>query len=300
MKSSILVIGSSNTDMVIKTTRLPMPGETILGGNFLMTPGGKGANQAVAASRLGGAVTFICKTGDDIFGNEAIDLFNKESINTACIFKDPERPSGVALINVDDNGENCIAVASGANAYLTVEDVMLAAHCIEEANTILLQLEIPIETVEYVASVAAPMKKNVILNPAPVCALSDALLQNVSIITPNETEASMLTGIKVTDEITAREAAIHLHKKGIATVIITLGAKGALLFHENVFSLVRVPEVKAVDTTAAGDVFNGALAVALSENNTMAEAVEFACKAAAISVTRMGAQASAPYKHELD
>ncbi len=300
MKSSILVVGSSNTDMVIKTVRLPAPGETILGGEFLMTPGGKGANQAVAASRLGGEVTFICKTGNDIFGNQSIDLFNKEGIDTACIFKDPDRPSGVALINVDGNGENCIAVASGANAYLTIEDVMLAAHCIDEANTILLQLEIPIETVEYVTSVAAQLKKNVILNPAPVCALSDELLQNVSIITPNETEASMLTGIKVTDEVTARDAAIYLHEKGIATVIVTLGAKGALLFHENVFSLVRVPEVKAIDTTAAGDIFNGALAVALSENNTMTDAVEFACKAAAISVMRMGAQASAPYRHELD
>ncbi len=300
MKPSILVIGSSNTDMVIKTKRLPAPGETILGGEFLMTPGGKGANQAVAAARLGGAVTFICKTGNDIFGNESIDLFNKEGIDTSSIFKDPDQPSGVALINVDDNGENCISVASGANAHLTVENILLAAHCIEKANIVLMQLEIPIETVEYVASVAASLGKKVMLNPAPVCILSDDLLQFVSIITPNETEAFMLTGIKVTDEITARDAAINLHEKGIATVIITLGAKGALLLHENIVSLVKVPEVKALDTTAAGDVFNGALAVALSENKPMVDAVEFACKAAAISVTRMGAQASAPYKHELN
>ncbi len=300
MKPSILVIGSSNTDMVVKTAHLPAPGETILGGKFLMTPGGKGANQAVAASRLGGAVTFICKTGNDIFGNQSIDLFNEEGIDTTCIFKDSDQPSGVALINVDDNGENCIAVASGANAYLTVEDLVLAAPCLEKANIILMQLEIPIETVAYVTSVAASLGKKVILNPAPVCALSDDLLQSVSIITPNENEASMLTGIKVTDEVTARDAAIYLHEKGIATVIITLGARGALLFHENIFSLVRVPEVKAVDTTAAGDVFNGALAVAISENKMMIDAVEFACRAASISVTRMGAQASAPYKRELN
>ena len=300
MKPSILVIGSSNTDMVVKTAHLPAPGETILGGEFLMTPGGKGANQAVAASRLGGSVTFICKTGNDIFGNQSIDLFNKEGIDTTCIFKDSDQPSGVALINVDDSGENCIAVASGANAHLTVEDLVLAAPCLEKSNIILVQLEIPIETVAYVTSVAASLGKKVILNPAPVCALSDDLLQSVSIITPNETEASMLTGIKVTDEVTARDAALILHEKGIATVIITLGAKGALVFHENIFSLVKTPEVKAVDTTAAGDVFNGALAVALSENKLMIDAVEFACKAASISVTRMGAQASAPYKHELN
>lgn len=300
MKPSILVIGSSNTDMVIKTARLPAPGETILGGEFLMTPGGKGANQAVAASRLGGAITFICKTGNDIFGNQSIDIFNKEGIDTTCIFKDPAQPSGVALINVDDKGENCIAVASGANAALTVQNILNASHCIERASIILLQLEIPIETVAYVLSVAASLRKKVILNPAPVCTLTDELLQNISIITPNETEASMLTGIKVTDELTARDAAINLHGKGIATVIITLGSKGALVFDENIFSLVKVPEVKAIDTTAAGDVFNGALAVALSENKTMIDAVEFACKAAAISVTRMGAQASAPYKHELN
>lgn len=299
MKPSILVIGSSNTDMVIKTASLPAPGETILGGKFLMTPGGKGANQAVAAARLGGAVTFICKTGNDIFGKQAVELFNKEGIDTTSIFEDPENPSGIALINVDDNGENCIAVASGANAYLTVENILLAAHCIEKANIVLMQLEIPIETVEYVASVAASLGKKVILNPAPVCTLGEDLLQCVSIITPNETEAFMLTGVKVTDEITARDAAINLHEKGIATVIITLGAKGALVLHENIFSLVKVPEVKALDTTAAGDVFNGALAVALSENKAMIESVEFACKAAAISVTRMGAQASAPYHHEL-
>ncbi len=299
MKPSILVIGSSNTDMVIKTAHLPAPGETILGGKFLMTPGGKGANQAVAASRLGGAVTFICKTGNDIFGKQSADLFKKEGIDTSCIFEDPEEPSGVALINVDDTGENCIAVASGANAFLTVEDIMLAANCIDKADIILVQLEIPIETVAYILSVAASLGKKILLNPAPACTLSDELLKDVSIITPNETEAFMLTGIKVTDELTARDAAISLHDKGIATVIITLGAKGALVFHENIFSLVKVPEVKAMDTTAAGDIFNGALAVALSENKTMIGAIEFACKAASISVTRMGAQASAPYRHEL-
>ena len=299
MNSSILVIGSSNTDMVVKTTHLPAPGETILGGSFIMTAGGKGANQAVAAARLGAKVNFVCRTGNDIFGHQAKELFKKEGIDTTFVFEDTIEPSGVALINVDAKGENCIAVASGANARLSVEDIMLAAKCMEDAGIILMQLEIPLETVEYVAVVATSLGKKLILNPAPVCAISDELIKNVSILTPNETEAFMLTGIKVTDDTTAREAAKVLHDKGVATVIITLGAGGAFVFHENTTSLVKVPEVAALDTTAAGDVFNGALAVALSENMSMTDAVTFACKAAAISVTRMGAQASAPYRKEL-
>jgi ribokinase len=300
MKPSILVIGSSNTDMVIKAPHLPAPGETILGGTFIMNPGGKGANQAVAAARLGGAVTFICKTGNDIFGKQSVELFREEGIDTTYIVEDEQHPSGVALITVDDNAENCIVVASGANAHLTVKDIARTNECINNASVILMQLEIPVETVEYVASVAAALGKNVILNPAPVCKLNDELLQHLSIITPNETEASMLTGIKVIDESTAEQAARVLHAKGIATVIITLGAKGALVLHKNVCTHVHTTLVKAVDTTAAGDVFNGALAVALAENITMIGAVGFACKAAAISVTRFGAQASAPFKDELN
>ncbi len=300
IKPLILVIGSSNTDMVIKTPRLPAPGETILGGTFLMNAGGKGANQAVAAARLGGAVTFICKTGNDIFGKKSVQLFKTEGIDTSFIFEDPHQPSGVALITVDDNGENCIAVASGANAHLTVQNIVQANECVENTSIILMQLEIPLETVEYTASAGAALNKKIILNPAPVCKLNDGLLQHISIITPNETEAYMLTGIKVTDETTAEQAARYLYAKGIATVIITLGAKGALVLHENRCTVIHAPVVQAVDTTAAGDVFNGALAVALSENKPMLTAVDFACKAAALSVTRLGAQASAPYKQELD
>src|ERR1700733_11858897 len=213
MKPSILVIGSSNTDMVIKTTHLPAPGETILGGSFLMNAGGKGANQAVAAARLGGAVTFICKTGNDIFGKQAIQLFKEEGIDTSFIFEDAHHPSGVALITVDDNAENCIVVASGANAHLMTEDIILSIECIEHAAIVLMQLEIPVETVFYVASTAAALDKKIILNPAPVCELNDELLKHISILTPNETEASMLTGIRVTDEGTAEQAARLLHAK---------------------------------------------------------------------------------------
>jgi ribokinase len=300
MKPSILVVGSSNTDMVIKAPHLPAPGETILGGTFLMNAGGKGANQAIAASRLGGSVTFICKTGNDIFGKQSVQLFKEEGIDTSYILEDPQYPSGVALITVDDAAENCIVVASGANAHLYPVDMMEVNDCIENAGIILMQLEIPVETVAYVASTAVALGKKVILNPAPVCSLSDDILRNLSIITPNETEAYMLTGINVIDELTAEAAARYLHAKGIAVVIITLGAKGALVLQENVCTLMPSVAVTAIDTTAAGDVFNGALVVALAENKTILEAVGFACKAAAISVTRMGAQASAPYRHELD
>jgi ribokinase len=297
---AIVVVGSSNTDMVIKTAHLPAPGETILGGTFFMNAGGKGANQAVAAARLGGAVTFVAKVGNDIFGREAVQLFEKESINTSFVVTDLQKPSGVALITVDEKGENCIAVASGANAALYKEDVEPALEKIEYAGVVLMQLEVPLDTVIYVAEEAAKKGKKVILNPAPACALPDALYPHISIITPNETEAGMLTRIRVTNEETAKEAAFVLRKKGVDTVIITLGAKGALILERETFTLVPSIPVKAVDTTAAGDIFNGALAVALAEGKELAKAVAFACKAAALSVTKLGAQASAPYRDEVE
>ena len=300
MKPTIVVAGSSNTDMVIKTKHIPAPGETVLGGTFFMNAGGKGANQAVAAARLGGNVIFICKTGDDIFGRQAFQLFNDEGINTRFILTDAEYPSGVALITVDEHAENCIVVASGANAALHPSDLQQAITIIEEADILLVQLEIPIKTVEYIVAIAAAKKVKVILNPAPACTLPDELLKNISIITPNETEAEKLTGIKVTDLKTAEQAARILQDKGIEVIIITLGAFGAVVLYENSVTHIQGYKVEAIDTTAAGDVFNGALVVALSEGNAIHDAVKFACKAAAISVTRLGAQASAPYKEELE
>ena len=299
MKSGILVVGSSNTDIVVKAARLPLPGETILGGEFFMNPGGKGANQAVAAARLGGRVTFICKTGNDIFGRQAVQLFKDEGIDTSYLLSDPDQPSGVALITVDEHAENCIAVASGANATLTKDDLANAQPVIQQSAIVLLQLEIPIPTVEYAASAAAKNGVTVILNPAPACPLSNNLLSNISIITPNENEAEMLSGIKVTDIDTAKLAAKAIHEKGVASVVITLGANGALVFHDGVFTHVPGIRVQAVDTTAAGDVFNGALAVALADGKTIVDAAQFACRASAIAVTRFGAQASVPYKSEV-
>jgi ribokinase len=298
--ASIVVVGSTNTDMVIKASHLPQPGETILGGTFFMSAGGKGANQAVAAARLGGSVLFIAKTGYDIFGKQSIELFEKEGIDISCISRDKFQPSGVALITVDDKGENCIVVAPGANAVLSPEDVDQFKQKIETASLVLMQLEIPLETVEYVANIASSKGIKIILNPAPAAKLNDDLLKKISVITPNQREAEMLTRIKVNDEISAKQAAIFLHNKGIETVIITMGELGAFVLHNNKYSMIPGHKVKVVDTTAAGDVFNGALAVALSEGKEIENAVAFACRAAAISVTRLGAQASAPYRKEVE
>lgn len=297
--SRIIVIGSSNTDMVIKTSKLPSPGETILGGTFLMNPGGKGANQAVAAARLGGSVTFITKRGNDLFGNQAVGLLMREGIETNYVVKDPLLPSGVALITVDSAGENSIVVAPGSNGNLIQGDI--PENLLDKSNfkILLLQLEIPVITVEHAAVTASDNGIKVILNPAPAQILSDNLFKHTWLITPNETEAEILTGIKITDILTAEEAALSMKKKGVENVIITLGSDGAFILSESYTGLVPGIKVKAVDTTAAGDVFNGALAVALADDYTLKEAVVFANKAASISVTRLGAQASAPYRNEI-
>ena len=299
-RRQILVVGSSNTDMVIKAAHLPRPGETILGGTFFMNPGGKGANQAVAIARLGGPVTFICKTGSDIFGHQSQQLFEEEGINTSYVFSDSGNPSGVALITVDEKAENCIVVASGANANLLPSDLEKAEEAIERADLVLMQLEVPMETVCFVADIAWQKGKKVILNPAPAHPLPADLLRHLYLITPNETEAEMITGVKITDESSAGEAARALSGMGVQHVIITLGSKGALIYSNGKAEMVPALKVEAVDTTAAGDVFNGALTVAMSEGRSLKEAARFACKASAISVTRVGAQSSAPYRNEVD
>jgi len=305
MPSQILVVGSSNTDMVVKAAKLPAPGETVIGGTFLMNPGGKGANQAVAVARLidasaGGSVTFVAKVGNDIFGRQALSGFEREGINTSYIQTDTDNPSGVALINVDASGENCITVAPGSNANLLPAETETAIQTAESGALVLLQLEIPLPTVEYVIRKAAERGLRVILNPAPAQPLPADLFPNLFLITPNETEAELLTGIRVTDLPTAQQAAQKFHDMGVTNVVITLGSKGAYLHTpENQGQLIEAPSVKAIDTTAAGDCFNGALTVALSEGKPLPNAVAFACKAASISVTRMGAQASVPYRNEL-
>jgi ribokinase len=298
-EKKITVVGSCNTDMVIKADRLPIPGETVLGGKFFMNPGGKGANQAVAAARMGGNVTLISKTGNDVFGKQSVMLYDNEHIQTDYIFSDPNNPSGVALITVDSNGENCIVVASGANANLCPADIDKAIPEIEQSYLVLMQLEIPIETVEYVAEIAVRKDIKVILNPAPARALSDKLLSKLFIIIPNRSEAEILSGIKVTDLEKARMAADIISAKGVNIVVITLGSEGALIKEYDQYHFVEAVKVDAVDTTAAGDVFCGTVCVGLAEGKTIIEAVKMAAKAAAITVTRMGAQSSIPYRSEI-
>lgn len=298
-QKSIVVVGSSNTDMIIKLARIPRPGETVLGGEFFSAAGGKGANQAVGAARAGGKVTFVARVGDDIFGNQAVAGFRKDGINVDCVFRDRASPSGVALIFVARDGENSIAVAGGANARLTPADVKRSARAIRSAAVLVVQLETPLETVQAAAGIAAKAGVRFILNPAPARTLPDSLLRLVSILTPNETEAEILTGINVTDAATAAKAADRLLARGVKTVILTLGSRGAFLADAGGKQLVRGFKVKAVDTTAAGDIFNGALAVALAEERALPAAVRFANAAAAISVTRWGAQPSAPTRNEI-
>ncbi|WP_428657758.1 ribokinase [Runella sp.] len=302
MVQRILVIGSSNTDMVVKANKLPAPGETVIGGTFLMNPGGKGANQAVAAARLGADVTFVAKVGNDIFGKQAIQGFRQDKIRTEFVFSDAKNPSGVALIGVDEQGENCIMVAPGANAHLLAYEVVQALESVSEAELLLLQLEIPLQTVTAAVEHGAKRGLKIILNPAPAQPLPNEIYANLFAITPNETETKLLTGITVEahDLGSLREAAEWFLAKGLKNVIITLGAKGAFLYNEEGGKLIAAPPVTATDTTAAGDVFNGALVVALSETKSLSEAVTFACKAASISVTRMGAQASVPTRKEVD
>ena len=295
----IVVIGSTNTDMVISGRRLPVPGETISDGRFMMTPGGKGANQAVAVARLSaknGACTFIAKVGDDVFGRDTARRMRKDGI-AARLVVDRKEPSGTALILVDARGQNVISVALGANGTFSPKDVAPFKKEIESSSCLLMQLETPLETVEWAAKAAHGAGVPVILNPAPARRLPREIYPLVDWLTPNETEAEILAGVKVEDAASAAKATAVLMKRGVGHVIITMGAKGVYCGDEN--RVVPARKVKAVDCVAAGDTFNGAFAVALAEGRPVLDAIAFAQKAAAISVTRPGAQPSVPYRHEI-
>jgi len=298
MNQKILVIGSSNTDMTIKGVKLPKPGETVLGGDFVMGPGGKGANQAVAAKRLGGEVSFICKVGKDIFGDNALAGYLTEGIDTQHVLRS-DKASGTALILVDANGENCISVAPGANADLTPEDIDSVAEVIKAADFLILQLEIPVESVFRAAQIAREAGKYVILNPAPACTLPTELFSCISLITPNQTELSLFTGIEVNDEDSLEKAIAAIMEKGVKDVIVTLGSKGSIVASGSRRSMIQAQKVNAVDATAAGDTYCGALCVALSEGKSLEEAARFATAASAITVQRMGAQNSIPFRNEI-
>ena len=298
--SRLVVVGSSNTDMIVQVPRIPQPGETILGGRFQTAPGGKGANQAVAAARAGADVSLLACVGDDSFGREALAGFATDGIDCEHVAIDPTAPSGVAQIFVAADGENSIGVASGANACLTPTHIERAASAIKTANTILLQLEVPLETVMRAAEIGSAANCRVILNPAPARELPMELYPLLGIISPNETEAQLLTGIAVKDESSAAAAAANLRDRGVDTVLITLGAAGCFLSTEAFGKIVPGYIVDVVDTTAAGDVFNGNLAAALCRDLQLEDAVVYAQAAAALSVQCLGAQPSAPTRSAID
>lgn len=297
---TIAVVGSSNMDLVVKSNRIPATGETILGGDFIMAPGGKGANQAVAAAKLGAQVFFIAKLGDDIFGSQSLNNFEKEGVNTRYVLQTKDAPSGVALIMVDDEGNNVIVVAPGANNKLTPEDVKEAESDIASSGALVAQLEVPIETIEFAAGLANKSNVPFILDPAPAQQLSEQLLKMVDVLTPNETEAQILTGIEVKDRDSASTAAQKLLECGVKNVILTMGASGYLTVSDEGTEFVEARKVTAVDSTAAGDAFTGSLAVGLAKGQSLSEAALFANNVAAVSVTRMGAQPSMPTVQEVE
>jgi ribokinase len=299
-KPVVVVVGSSNTDMIVRVKRLPRAGETVLGEEFLTMSGGKGANQAVAAARAGAQVSLIARVGRDTFGDRAIAGYADDDIDTTHVSRDRSRASGAALIFVARDGANSIAVASGANNTLSPLHVKRASAAIAAADVLLLQLETPLETVEAAARLAIGKGVRTILNPAPARPLPDLLLRRVSILTPNESEAELLTGIRLNGISAVERAVRKLMRRGVAQVIVTLGARGALIANEHGTELVPGFRVRAVDTTAAGDIFNGALAVALAEGQPLHKSVRMANAAAALSVMRMGAQPSAPARRAID
>lgn len=300
--AKVVVVGSSNTDMVVQVPHIPAPGETVLGGEFIMAAGGKGANQAVAAARLGAQVTLVARVGRDVFGERALAGFRQEGIDIQHIAVDPEAASGVALIFVDASGENSIAVAPGANARLTPQDVQQAKEVIEAADVLLLQLETPLETVRQAAEIAQRAGVRVVLNPAPAQPLPADVLALVDVLTPNEGEVSLLARRQIAQTTTLADAeasARCLIEQGVKVVIVTLGARGALIVTPGFQQLVPGFAVDVVDTTAAGDAFNGGLAVALADGKSLAEAVRFANACGALAATKMGAQPSLPTANEV-
>ena len=287
--NKLVVLGSVNADHVLQVPSFPRPGETLHGRNYQVIPGGKGANQAVAAARLKADTGFIACVGDDAFGINIRENFKMDNIDIGAVKMQPNCPTGIAMIQVSDSGENSICISAEANAKLTAEAIEPDLERIRQADYLLMQLETPLCGIEKAAQVAKHAQTTVILNPAPAKTLSDELLSCIDIITPNETEAEVLTGIEVTDDVTAQKAANALHSKGIDTVLITLGAKGVWLSMGGQGELIAGFRVKATDTTAAGDTFNGALVTGLLEQLPLKSAIKFAHAAAAISVTRFGA-----------
>lgn len=296
----LVVLGSTNIDHILNVPHFLAPGETLSASQYQVAMGGKGANQAVAAGRAGANIQFITALGDDPFGQEALQQFKNDGIDTSLIKIIPNEKTGVALIFVNDEGENMIGIHSGANAHVTPEMLEERIDIIESANALLMQLEIPLETIQLATACAKQNGVLVVLNPAPAKPLSDELLSQIDIITPNETEAEILTGVKVDSTDSAQKASKILHDEGISIVIITMGKMGAWVSEHNQGILIPGFNVTAIDTIAAGDTFNGVLVMALLEGLTLNVAIQKAHAAAAIAVTRKGAQPSIPWKNEIE
>ncbi len=297
---NLVVLGSINADHILNLESFPTPGETVTGNQYQVAFGGKGANQAVAAGRSGAQIAFIACTGDDDTGERVRKQLASDNIDIAPVSVVAGESTGVALIFVNAEGENVIGIHAGANAALTTERVEAQRDIIASADALLMQLESPVESVLAAAKIAHENHTTVVLNPAPARVLSDELLALVDIITPNETEAEKLTGIRVENDDDAARAALALHDKGIGTVIITLGSRGVWASVNGEGRRVPGFKVKAIDTIAAGDTFNGALVTSLLEGKRMDDAIRFAHAAAAIAVTRKGAQPSVPWRKEID
>ena len=297
--SFITILGSVNADHVLQVPQFPRPGETLVGRNYQIISGGKGANQALAVTLSGGNAHFIACIGDDDFGQKIKHQFTQHGMNTSAMITVPETPTGIAMIQVSDAGENSICLSPEANAALLPEQLTAYEEKISEANILLMQLETPMETIEYAAKLARQHNTKVVLNPAPAQALSAELLACVDIITPNETEAEVLTGVVITDDNSAQEAANILHQQGVKTVVITLGKQGAWLSDDDVQMRIEGFVVNPIDSTAAGDTFNGALVTVLEEGMLIKDAIRFAHGAAALSVTKFGAQTSIPTREKI-
>ncbi len=294
MKPKIIVVGSLNMDLIVRAPHLPAPGETILGSSFATAGGGKGANQAVAASRLGAQVNMVGRVGTDGYGDALLQGLQKDGVDTRFVQRDPDHPTGLALITVDDHGENSIVVVSGANWQVGIADIERAADAIASADVLVLQLEIPLESVEYAAWLAHQRHVPVILNPAPARALPASLLQHVAYLVPNENEAALLSGTAVTDLHSAQEALGRIHQSGVDTVIMTRGSQGAFVSGASGSYAVPAFQVDAVDTTAAGDAFVAGLAFGIAANQPLRQAVQLAAAAGALATTKAGAQPSLP------
>ena len=296
----VLVVGSANTDLTVRAPRLPRPNETVSDGELMISFGGKGANQALAAKFAGSEVSFICKIGSDDFGDRMMHHLIQSGLPERGLLRDPHQPSGVALIAVDRDGNNQILVAPGSNRNLSPQDIAGLEHLFEEAGVLLVQLEIPLPTVEAALRTARKHGLTTILNPAPCYPLPEGLLSLVDIITPNEHEAEGLTGLRSDTVVQAAQTAAALRRHGPNTVIVTLGRRGALLSGSESESHIPAYEVQAVDTVAAGDAFNGALAAAMVQDRSLGESLRFASAAGALCAKQRGAQEALPMQAEIE